>query len=224
MKYLTQILLLFLSSVSTIGVAQETIEYGVKAGYARSSMITEEHGAFGLSKSGFVVGAYSKIPLKGQLYFQPEMLFIQKGDIENKEKALVSPSLFKLDTPIYYEGLLKTTTSAYYVSIPLNLLYKVNDSFGITLGGEPSLFINESTRAKFTGIGYHFDRDQERGIKRFDFGLNLGLQATVGAMHLELRYTRGVLNINDDALASDHINSSLQVTLGYRIIKKKGYY
>ncbi len=224
MKYLPQTLLLFLSSIATIGFGQETIEYGVKAGYARSSMLTEEHGTFDLSKSGFVVGVYSKIPLKGQLYFQPEMLFIQKGDIENIENALFYPSHFKLDSPIYYVGLLTTTTSAYYVSIPLNLFYKVNDSFGITLGGEPSLFLNESTRAEFTGMGQHFDRDEERGIKRFDLGINLGLQATIGAMHLELRYTRGVLNINDDAWLSDHINSSLQMTLGYRIIKKKGYY
>lgn len=236
MKYFLHYLIpiLFITNVS---YAQETTEYGIKLGFANSSMVSKGDKNFQFSQPGFAIGAYSKIPLKGKFYFQPELLFVRKGDVENSRGIVEVGSGswcgnggFDINdgdlgvNPVYMETDCVFDTKTYYLSMPLNLSYKINKNFSVLVGGEPSVLIKETSYVEWELHDEVREEKLESKIDGLDVGLIFGVQAHVNRMHLEFRYIRGLLNTYDNHLNINHMNSSVQISLGYRINKDSSYY
>ncbi len=237
MKYFLQYLIPILFVVN-VSHAQETTEYGIKLGFANSSMVSKGDKNFQFSQPGFVIGAYSKIPLKGKFYFQPELLFVRKGDVENSRGIVEVGSTMGWcgngeigfnnghsgENPVYMETDCVFDTKTYYLSMPLNLSYKINKNFSVLVGGEPSVLIKETSHVEWELNDEVREEKLESKIDGLDVGLILGVQAHVHRMHLEFRYIRGLLNTYENNLNINHMNSSVQITLGYRFNKDSSYY
>jgi hypothetical protein len=59
--------------------------------------------------------------------------------------------------------------------------------------------------------------DVKEQFKPVDFGVNFGIGATFGLVNAALRYNLGLAEIGDD---SNVKNSVIQISLGYKIVKK----
>lgn len=215
------ILTLMLSSFSC--KAQETVDYGVKMGYSLSSFKSDDDGIDITYKSGFVFGGYSKIPLGHGIYFQPELLISQKGYRDTEGPIAITDIFFKFDTPFVYIVKRERTNRLTYLSVPLNFAFSITKQFGVLVGGEPSVLINEFRTDRYSGMKNYTETFSSLEHNSFDLGLILGVSFQQNKFNLDLRYVHGVLDTRESSTFS-YTNSSLQIALGYRVFKKKLHY
>ena len=111
-----------LISVSSFTYAQTRI--GIKAGVNFSNvMMEDEDGNKANTKSmpGIRLGLTADIPLKGDFYLQPAILYSRKG--------------FKQETGGFYGSATNFEVKAFYMEVPLNILYKPGLGSGHLLVG-----------------------------------------------------------------------------------------
>ena len=116
------ILFVLLTTASNIIYAQTKV--GIKAGVNFSNMmITNENGNKENTQStpGFLLGLTADIPVTGDLYIQPAILYSNQG--------------FKQETGGFYGSATNFEVKASYIEVPLNMLYKPRLGAGHLLVG-----------------------------------------------------------------------------------------
>lgn len=172
--------------------SEKKVRFGIKAGVtvAKTQFENKWNPTDYSFKTGGFFGVFIRKSLNKSVYFQPELLLVNKGAKEKHEDYN-----YRVDLT--------------YLELPLNLLYKSSDSKGgffIGGGPAPSVFIGDN-------IFYFGDQN----AKSFDFGINIltGYELPIG-FSINLNYTHGLLNLTSD---KEHVptirNRSFGLTLGY---------
>ena len=152
---------------------------------------------------GFHVGILSEIPLSGNFYLQPAILYSTKGSKYSfmSEEFQVSPS---------------------FIEIPVNVVYK----FDL---GVAKLFLNAGPYAAYGIAGkYDFDGDavdivfgtsEDDDMKPLDFGLNVGAGVEISNIIISANYGLGLANLspvttNDEEVKNKVIGFSIAYLFG----------
>jgi hypothetical protein len=139
-------------------------------------------------RPAFHVGGYVNFALSDAISLQPELLYNSVGFKEG-DGSLVAD----------------------YISIPVMLLYNVNENFNIQAG--PQLGLLMSAKAKEDGNSVDF-KDFFTGT---DFGVNVGVGANFGKLNAAARYCIGLANIIEDSGDQKVTNNVIQLSLGYKL-------
>ncbi len=171
--------------------ASAQIGIGIKAGlnFANqtgddvedNSMLTALHG-----------GVYATFNFGDRLAFQPELLLNATGTTYD----------FGNDGKVDF----KTT----YVSVPLMLLFKLNETFNIQAGPQLSFL----TKAELTDGDTSIDFSDE--VEPTEWGANIGLGLNFGKLNVTGRYCIGLSNIAKES-GVEVKNSVIQLSLGYTL-------
>lgn len=185
------------------------LSFGLKGGTNIAEYSFKENGTNIDQESinGFTLGAVLEIGLGGNVFLQPEAVFIQKG---SDFKLLNDDSKFNVN----------------YLDIPILLKIKILNSnlLNVNLLGGPSfgLALNgEQTTANGQTIDINFD--VFGGLKRFDLGINAGggVGVNLGSIGVfgDVRYLFGVSNISDNT-DREIKNKGLNISVGlmFRIL------
>lgn len=180
----------FLATIFTLVVtpAFAQFSFGIKGGTNIAEYSFKENGTNLDQESinGFTFGAVLEIGLGGNIYLQPEAVFVQKG---SQLQVLNDDNKFNvnyLDIPVLLKIKLLNSNL-------LNINLLGGPSFGLALNGEQTL--NGQT------IDVNFGGDN--GLKRFDLGINAGggVGVNFGSIGVfgDVRYLFGVSDISDDS-------------------------
>lgn len=189
----TALLLATLLAFSTVSSAQA--QFGLKGGINLSSISGDTAGSNISSKIGLAAGGFFQFNVSPQLAVQAEILFSQKG--------------FKFDN-----GRSEQTRSISYVEVPLlgrfNIPTNGNLELGLMVGPAVGFKVSESTEV----AGVSFDSSF---MKSVDIGVAFGGSVGAGPFGVDLRYTLGVSNINDNPDFSGSLrNGAFSATAFYR--------
>ena len=164
------------------------ISFGIKGGTNVAEFSFQEQGATIPQETinGFTLGAVLEVGLGGNVFLQPEAIFIQKGSqlqiLNDNNKFNVN----YLDIPVLLKIKLLNSNL-------LNINVLAGPSFGLALNGE------QSTGSQTIDINF----GGENGLKRFDLGINAGggVGINLGSIGVfgDVRYLFGVSNISEDA-------------------------
>lgn len=194
--------------ITTSAFAQ--LSFGLKGGVNIAEFSFKEQGTTINQESvnGFTLGAVLEIALGGNIYLQPEAVFIQKGSslkIFNQDNKV---NVNYLDIPVLLKIKLLNSNL-----INVNIL--AGPSFGLALNGETTSG-GQTVDVNFGG---------EDGLKRFDLGLNAGggVGVNLGSVGVfgDVRYLFGVSNISEDS-NREIKNKGLNLSVGlmFKILGK----
>jgi hypothetical protein len=143
---------------------------------------------------GFHVGGFLTFNVSDALSIQPEVLYNSVG---SKFESGNFDFEYVLD----------------YISIPVMVLYNVNENFNIQVG--PQLGLLTSAKGKSDGASV----DLKDFFKGTDFGVNLGVGLNFGKISASARYSLGLANIVEEEGEGDEkiTNSVIQASIGYRL-------
>lgn len=195
-------ILLFCLALSTITMSAQTywdnsrpdhrLTFGVRAGVNFSKTIEKE-----LDMSycfGYQGGVALDINIIQSLSIGTGLTYIRKG--------------YKMELEFAKDYVIKYTTHVGYIEMPLFLSYRVK--------------LSDSSRFQFNGgtyFAYGIESNnnsyfaKNRGRKRFDAGLLLGIAVTYNQFLAGVNYERGLYNINK---TGDKMNNGcIAISLGY---------
>ena len=161
--------------------------FGVKGGINLASMSFSSSGLDFSPKSilGIHVGPVAEIELQESLYFNTGLLYSMKG--------------YKIKMDFMGESM-ESTAKLNYLEIPLNVAYKFStgelSNFFVQAG--PYLGYAFSGKEKSDGETTDIEFG-DGGMKRFDFGLGVGLGLELGAIVPSISYQLGLANLSDDS-------------------------
>lgn len=183
------------------------LSFGIKGGTNIAEYSFKENGTSIDQESinGFTLGAVLEIGLGGNVFLQPEAIFIQKG---SNVQLLNDDNKFNvnyLDIPVLLK--IKILNSNL-----LNINLLGGPSFGMALNGE------ETQNGQTVDINFG-----DNGLKRFDVGINAGggIGVNLGSIGVfgDVRYLFGVSNISDnDNREIKNKGLNLSVGLMFRIL------
>jgi len=165
------------------------ISFGIKGGVNVAEFSFQDQGTSipQSSINGFTLGGVLEIGLGGNLFLQPEAVFVQKGSELNTAITSLKTNVNYLDIPILLK--IKILNSNL-----LNINLLGGPSFGLALNGEETIQGGQTIDINFGG---------ENGLKRFDLGINAGggIGVNLGSIGVfgDVRYLFGVSNISEDA-------------------------
>jgi hypothetical protein len=202
---------LFASALLLALSAQAQITLIPKAGITVTSISYDEVPAGQKGRIGFVGGAGVEIGIvKNFFSVQPELLFIQKGEQYDAEGVVTKAKLNYLELPVLAKVSFGSETVKGYVnagpSVAFGLMGKQ------TVEGGPNAGETDIRFGDGSGEG-------RRSLdNRFDFGLQFGGGASIGAgpgsMVVDVRYGLGLTDLNDDTRSK---NRAFAFMLGYAI-------
>ena len=206
---LIRYILLFISLLSFNYVAAQ-VSFGLKGGVNLAQQNIQDIGLDIDSDeiTGYNLGGFLEVPIgNGNIYFQPEILFIQKGG---------SLSLNVAD--------IRTTIN--YIDVPILLKLKIINSnlFNVNVLGGPSFgyATNGEEAENGTIINLNFGEDN---IKRFDVGIHagagLGLELGSVALIGDVRYLFGLSDLDGSDRAIKNRGILLSAGLQFRILGRK---
>lgn len=177
MKKAFIMILLLVAFLGMASSASAQAAFGVRVGVNFANLsVDPDDGEDTSTRTGLNVGAFATFPINPRFAFQPEVLYSQQG-AEFSEEG--------------FEGKLK----ADYVNVPL--LAKINLSSGqnpVSLLVGPQ--VGFRTGAKIEAEGEELDLEDV--TESTDWGLVVGMSATMGNFVLDGRYTWGLSNVNSD--------------------------
>ncbi|MEP7376376.1 MAG: outer membrane beta-barrel protein [Chitinophagaceae bacterium] len=207
---------IFLAVIALMGlvVSQAQLKVGIKAGGNLSNQ--HSNAALGtklLSKDafrGFHAGLVADVHVFGNLYVQQQLLYTQNGA---KYTSKVNG----------YE----TKLTARSIETPVNILYKVNTSFGkIVAGGGPSVSYGFGGKMEQNGQTKKLYSGAMKDFRRIDISANAiaGVEFNNG-LFTSVNYQMGLRDMNKiDGINTK--NRSVSVSVGYLIdwnkSKRKG--
>lgn len=172
----------------TYTFAQNTSNFGVKAGYNLAS-VTDDSGNETDARSGFHVGLYSENFISENFSIQPEVMYSQQGfKIENNNSTY--------------------TLERDYINIPVMFKGYLAKTFFIEAGPQVGFAVSKKETLD-TVIG-DFENDSEPNS--FDWGLNVGTGIKVNAATIGLRYHFGMGDLYED---TDFKNRVFQISVGF---------
>jgi len=201
---ITLLIVLLFAGISTTSFAQ--IRWGVKAGLNIANVTAKTDAGsidFYKNKTGFHLGVTAEVPVSGNLFFEPALLFTTKG--------------YKID-----ESLIKGSANINIIELPLNLLYKFDVSsvklfalagpyVGFALSGKSKVDGQETESIK---IGTNKDEDN---YKPLDFGLNFGAGVEISNITVGVQYGLGLANLSpqtDGGFSAK--NKVIGISVGYK--------
>jgi opacity protein-like surface antigen len=191
---------LLLALLHPAGAAAQETAVGVKGGLNIASLELDAAG-FDVSpdsRPGFVAGVFVRHDLRDRFGVQVEGLYTQKGakldefgvDIDLRIDYLEIPVLARVGIQASDEA------SVHFVAGPA-FAFKVHDTLEVE------------------DIGFGFD---DIAMKSWDAGIAIGGGVTFRNLVVDVRYTIGLVNINDDDVAEDLLdvkNRALSFTVGW---------
>jgi hypothetical protein len=129
-------------------------------------------------RTGFVGGAFCKIPLKFYLSVRPELLFNMKGATLNIPNDLVGSTI-------------KTTFAVNYVELPLSLDFDLPYFLDFHAGVQGSLLVSKKMKVDGTEIE---DLDN---FNSGEFGWHIGAGVDIGNIGLHVRYQQSLTSFFD---------------------------
>ena len=191
------ILLALLVAFAAPAAAQSGTVFGAKVGINFATLnVDSDAGVDTSNKTGLMAGVFMGIPVNSRFSFQPEVLYSQQGA--------------ELEDEFGNEGTLKFD----YINVPL--LANINlstgpNAFSFLVGPQ----IGFRTGAKASADDE--DTDLKDETESTDFGLVLGVAATMRNFVIDARYTHGLRNINaDDSEDEDLKNRVFTVSVGLK--------
>ena len=165
------------------------------------------------SKVGFSAGLAVEFPIVRSFYINTGLFYTVKGA---KEEV----------TEDGYTA--KTTMTAGYLELPVYASYRLNFAeesqlqinfgtyFAYGLNGKMKYEDNEGN-TDIDLFGVSDEDDYKAGLKRFDFGLGVGLGYTFHKVYLGMNYQFGLVNIADKKEWENASikNSNFNISLGY---------
>jgi hypothetical protein len=169
MRKLTSILALILYTIT--GFSQ-VINYGISCGLGYNKLLTDNGSISDMNyKIGFQINAVISYSINNRLDLRFEPGFANRGAIINQPR-----SDFKANMN--------------YVTLPININYKICDKFSIFSGPEYALRLSAKLT---TDNGTHSVKSLYN--KNYDIGINLGLMYKIGNHYwLELKYNRSFIS------------------------------
>lgn len=202
------ILILFVFGISYSAYSQIGVRAGINLASFNYSADDETEDLFKFkSNLGFQAGIDYEMNLGGSLFFNPAVLYSQKGS--------------KLEFDFLGE-VVEGKFVHNYIEVPLDIVYKFGSDdmkFGVFAGPYIGYFLggyNEGEGEKET-----YDKeDIEDGFNRLDYGVELGLGFYLSSINVRAYYSLGIANVNKleegDADASWK-NKGIGLTIGYRL-------
>ncbi len=159
---------------------------GVKAGASFANIFGED--VFDQKfRLGLALGGFLTYGLSERVALQPELLFVMKGSRYKSTRF----------------GEYKETMSFNYLEVPLLAKYVVSRKpVPVAIFAGPALSLKLGAKVKYEWEGLAEEEDVE-GLKGADFGLAIGAGteynlSRTGRFTLDLRYTLGLANIDED--------------------------
>jgi len=135
------------------------------------------------TKAGFHIGCISEINIAKNFYLQPGLIFTTKGS-----KYSVKDYGYSYDISI----------SPSFIELPVNALYKIDvSSIKVFLLAGPSFAygIGGKYKENDESDDIKFGSGDDKDMKPFDLGLNMGAGMEVKNFQLMLQYNLGLLNL-----------------------------
>jgi len=218
-KFKFLFLFLFLMCLNLSAVNFLSYEKGVKLGVNLSGISTGESNFEGLefgdsveSRYGFALGGFIMIPIKPNMDIQVELLFNQKGYLF---EHVINPS-FKVEHDL----------RASYIEIPVLFNYKLKEVFNLYAGAYLSVLIHSDVNIEGPASSTSPEKLEgpaEDSLSTFDLGVTLGASFKYKKFFVDLRLSRGIMDINlRGLLGKSHIqentyNQQLLLFLGYTL-------
>ncbi|MFC2131376.1 porin family protein [Bacteroidota bacterium] len=203
--FLLAILLINISSVSAEN--NEEIIYGLKAGInfstlngENSSLIVGGNRLSPTSKISAVAGGFILYKLWPEFGIQPELLFSMKGVDFDAEEYLHTWSIWYIELPVLFKTMyeMENNVSGSFYAGPA-VAYKIKSTW------------SEKIRDDYTN-----EDEEMQGIKDYDFSAVIGgsmdMELLGGRMGIDLRYTYGLVSIQETANAQ---NGTISIALFY---------
>ena len=172
---ITVALLVAVLGMASPAAAQAAFGVRVGANFANLSFDPDDEEDTS-TRTGLNVGGFASIPFNARFAFQPEVLYSQQGSKASEDGF---DATLKLD----------------YVNVPL--LAKINLSSGrnpVSLLVGPQIGFRTGAKIESEGV----ELDIEEQTESTDWGLVVGMSATVGHFVLDGRYTWGLSDVNAD--------------------------
>lgn len=184
-------LLTFFVSILAL-TASAQLSGGLKAGLNLANFGADAKDIFD-SKTllGFHVGGYLTFNVSDALSVQPEVLYNSVGAKSEGDG----------DVDIVVD----------YISIPVMLLYNVNENFNIQAGPQLGLLLGANAKGDGASV------DIKEIFKGTDFGINFGVGANFGKLNAAARYCLGLANVFEDSGDEKGTNNVIQLSLGYKL-------
>jgi hypothetical protein len=196
MKYLAVLLILLLPGFVSAQVhrsytrPEPVWEVLLKGGWQYTSVVGSEHKAsFG---SGWNAGVGIKIPIRGALWIQPEILYSKRSIV------LAYPVQGGTNT---YEGIHTFT----YVSYPLMLAYRPNDLVEFHLGPQFGVFFGNDFRAEGSGS---ISRLSASEFNKWEYAAAAGIEVNMSPLAFGARYAYSFRNIAATEQAAEQVGKA----------------
>lgn len=178
--------------------SQKFTSWGIKAGYIRSQIINDSYNGF--NKQGFNLGIFSQLQLSDKSNLQLEIIFVNKGCSDKRDKN------YSYKYYSYFDIL-------YYIETPILFQYNYKK---IYFEGGPGLALLiwdldfESTNAGYLSASPQFT----------DISFNLGFGYLYDKrLNLSLRYNNSIIPMR--RTPTSQYNSLFSLSLSYKIGFKK---
>ncbi|MBK6861305.1 MAG: PorT family protein [Saprospiraceae bacterium] len=225
MKNLLNFLVVYLLITTCTDLYSQT--FGIKAGLNHSKVFAKDklgnYSEDAMWKTGFHVGAIAECKLHRLWSLETGLLLSTKG-----YKYMLEDTIFG----DFVKS--KNTTNLYYIDIPF--IFKVgytvkNTKFYTGLGPYFGFGIYGNVKGELTYLGQTetFDEpitwgsdEEDDYVRRFDFGLAMGIGLELKSIQIGLSYHQGLANISSYRKDGATIrNSVLGLSLAYRFIKQE---
>ncbi len=203
---------LALTLLFSSAIAQDRIALGLKLGYTSTQYTTNNltkplsptfDGVRNDARNGYLIGAYGRIKLFGNVSFQPEMYFAKKSGLAKYTLGNVSLGDQNIDIYTWDIPLLANLTI---------LDLKLAKIYGIT-GPVVSFVSKNGTNVSLPTISGKDD------VTKANWGYQLGAGLQVWKLTLDARYEWGLNNISNGLSNVDfeRKGNMLTIGLGYRL-------
>jgi hypothetical protein len=178
---------------TTIASAQSPLKIGVEGGVNFGNASTSPTSVSFSSRTGLMAGALLEVYVSDVFYFQPEVLYAQKGAEFSVSSSSGSGTLtWKFD----------------YIEIPLLLEAKFGQSeFKPMIYGGPNIGFNVSATAEGSNGSSSGSVDIKDQVESIDFALDFGAGGEYAinpttALIASIRYSLGISDIDKDATST----------------------
>ncbi|MBC7946893.1 MAG: PorT family protein [Chitinophagaceae bacterium] len=177
---------------------KEKTSFGFKAGVNISTFRTAiDYQNFKPAvKLGQVFGGFVQIPVSSRFIIQPEFLYSQLG--AKTESQFWGEATFRYN----------------YFSIPVLVKYKLISTWNVFAGAEADFLIRARQKQSLKTSTITND------IKDFDFAYTAGFGTAGPRWIFDARYIHGSQDVSPSAGENTFFNQAVQLTLGYKLLKK----
>jgi hypothetical protein len=174
------------------------VEAGVKGGVNFASQTWDPSTAEPADyRTGLALGGFVGIPVMPSVKIQPEALFMMKGD-EGESGGVTGT--YKLN----------------YIEVPVlaKVGFMSQSPAHPTLFVGPSIAINTTAKAEVSGGGLNAETDVKDDTNTMDFGVVVGGGIDFTKIGFDVRYTRGLTNVNNSDGDDTTVNNSVISVMG----------